>query len=53
MIGEIGNGEYLDRGVFSYRRGGREGEEIAVEKQWKIDENEGMVRTTRDEFSRE
>lgn len=54
MIGEIGNGEYLDRGVFSYpgwRGSGRE--EIAVEKQWKIDENEGMVRTTRDEFSRE
>lgn len=22
MIGEIGNGEYLDRGVFSYRGGG-------------------------------
>lgn len=42
---------------FHIRGGGGAGgggrEEIAVEKQWKIDENEGMVRTTRDEFSRE
>lgn len=41
------------RSRYFFISGGRGKKEIAVEKQWKIDENEGMVRTTRDEFSRE